>query len=121
VGESSRDVCFRVTSTAPRRARGWARGILHVDDHCRNIVLLLLSELVTNSVRHSGASSREQIQVGVRERDHVIHVEVRDPGPGLGIALGEVPAHSGLQIVDALSARWGVRHDPTTVWFDVSS
>jgi anti-sigma regulatory factor (Ser/Thr protein kinase) len=103
---SSRDVRFPVTSTAPRRARRWARGILQVDDHCRNIVLLLLSELVTNSVRHSGASSHEEIQVGVREGDHLIHVEVRDPGPGL--------------IVDALSARWGIRHDPTTIWFDVS-
>jgi anti-sigma regulatory factor (Ser/Thr protein kinase) len=118
---SWRDVWFPATSTAPRRARAWARGILQVDDRCRTIVLLLLSELVTNSVRHSGASSHEQIQVGVRERDHVVHVEVRDPGPGLGIARGEIPAHSGLQIVDALSARWGVRHDPTTVWFDVAA
>jgi nitrate/nitrite-specific signal transduction histidine kinase len=119
--ESWRDVFFPVTSTAPRRARGWAQRVLQVDDHSRNVVLLLLSELVTNSVRHSGASSREQIHVAVRERGHVVHVEVRDPGPGLGIALGEVPAHSGLQIVDALSARWGVRHDPTTVWFDVTA
>jgi anti-sigma regulatory factor (Ser/Thr protein kinase) len=117
---SSRGVSFPVTAAAPRRARTWAHGILHVDERRRDIVLLLLSELVTNSVRHSGASPHDQVEIGLREHDHTVHVEVRDPGAGMGIALGDIPAHSGLQIVDALSARWGVRHDPTTVWFDVS-
>jgi len=118
---SGRDVSFPMTATAPRRAREWAQATLDVDARRRDIVLLLLSELVANSVRHSGASSDDQVEVGFREVDHTVHVEVRDPGPGVGIAPGEIPAHSGLRIVEALSARWGVRHDPTTVWFDVTA
>ena len=120
MGRSDRDACFPVTSSSPRRARAWARQVLQVDEPSRDTVLLLLSELVTNSVRHSGASVRDQIRVGLRERHHVVHVEVRDPGPGQGIALGDIQTHSGLWIVESLSDRWGVRHDPTTVWFDIA-
>jgi anti-sigma regulatory factor (Ser/Thr protein kinase) len=120
MGRSTHDVYFPLTATAPRRARSWAKSILHVDEHPRDVVLLLLSELVTNSVRYGGTSPRDRVEVGVRQEEGVIHIEVRDPGPGVGIAPGDFPMHSGLRIVDALSARWGVRHNPTTVWFDVT-
>src|SRR5262245_14892806 len=113
-------VGFPVTADAPRRARAWADGILHTDERHRYVVVLLLSEVVTNSVRHSGASPHDQVEIDLSEEDHTVHVEVRDPGPGVGIAPGEIPRHSGLRIVEALSERWGVRHDPTTVWFDVT-
>jgi len=109
-----------MTTAAPRRARAWASGILPADERHRYIVLLLLSELVTNSVRHSGASPNDQVEIDLREEEHTVHIEVRDPGPGVGIAPGEIPGHSGLRIVEAVSERWGVRHDPTTVWFEVA-
>jgi anti-sigma regulatory factor (Ser/Thr protein kinase) len=121
MGRSTQDIRFPLTATAPRRARMWARGILQVDERPRDLVLLLLSELVTNSVRHSGASPPDEVEIGVCEEEDVIHVEVRDPGPGVGISPRDLPAHSGLRMVDALSERWGVRHDPTTVWFDVAA
>jgi anti-sigma regulatory factor (Ser/Thr protein kinase) len=85
------------------------------------IAILLLSELVSNSVRHSGCVAPEQVEIAVEMTGPVVRVAVTDPGAGARIAPSTTPDHAGLRIVDRLSDRWGVEHDPTTVWFEVRS
>jgi len=93
--------------------------VIDLDPDVQATVMLLLSELVANSVRHSGCSPAEQVDILIRRIGDGVHVEVRDPGPGKGIEPSDLLHHSGLRIVDTLADRWGVRHHPTTVWFDV--
>ena len=90
-----------------------------LDPATEEIVLLLLSELVSNSVRHSGRAAEEQVDILLRQAGPAVHVEVMDPGFDAVIAPHPSSDHMGLRILDSLSDRWGVTHDPTTVWFDV--
>jgi anti-sigma regulatory factor (Ser/Thr protein kinase) len=87
-------------------------------------VLLLTTELVTNSVRHSPAATDGTVDVGVRLAQDRIRVEVSDPGRGFS----HVPQHPGtlseggrgLFLVEALSDRWGTDGgERTTVWFEL--
>src|SRR5829696_1059687 len=45
-------------------------------------VRLLVSELVTNSVKHARVSEDDSIVLEVRVADDTVRIEVRDPGPG---------------------------------------
>lgn len=81
-------------------------------------VVLVVSELVTNSVRH-GASNG--IDVKVTAGRGQIRVEVADDGPGFSI---DDPRGSGfgLSIVEKLADRWGMNNDPKfTVWAELST
>ena len=78
-----------------------------------DLALLLASELVTNSVRHSGSAVPGGV-VTVAAGDEAGRVEVTDRcGDGVPIlpstepADDEVEGNRGLRLVDALSARWG--------------
>ncbi len=83
--------------------------------------VLLVSELVGNAVRHTGARI-----FGLRmlRRRGWIRVEVRDPSRGLPCLM---PVHEldisgrGLFLVDKLSDRWGVDLLPRgkTTWFEM--
>jgi anti-sigma regulatory factor (Ser/Thr protein kinase) len=86
-------------------------------------IVLLVSELVTNAYRHSGAAD-QPIRVAVWIEDDRIHCEVADQGPGFPPQ--PVPAAErgeggwGLHILDQLADRWGVRAGPPThVWFEL--
>jgi len=87
-------------------------------------VLLLTTELVTNSVRHSPAAAEGTVHVAVMLAPERIRVEVSDPGGGFA----HVPRHPGtlseggrgLFLVEALSDRWGMGDgDRTAVWFEL--
>ena len=87
-------------------------------------VLLLTTELVTNSVRHSPAATDGTVDVAVMVAQERIRVEVSDPGSGFS----HVPQHPGtlseggrgLFLVEALSDRWGTEGgERTTVWFEL--
>ena len=85
---------------------------------------LLVTELVSNSVRHAGVRPSEQIRVNLSLRDSVLRVEVVDPGEGFAMEerrtrrLG--PGGRGLLLVDAISSRWGVLgRRPFTTWFEI--
>jgi integral membrane sensor domain MASE1 len=85
---------------------------------------LLVSELVTNSVRHArlGPGDRIRLQVGVSDR--VLRVEVSDPGEGFSANIPEPGARGpggwGLFLTERLADRWGVDRDGewTTVWLE---
>jgi anti-sigma regulatory factor (Ser/Thr protein kinase) len=83
--------------------------------------VLLVSELVGNAVRHTGART-----FGLRmlRRRGWIRIEVRDPSRGLPclMPVGELDTSGrGLMLVDKLSDRWGVDLLPCgkTTWFEM--
>jgi anti-sigma regulatory factor (Ser/Thr protein kinase) len=87
-----------------------------------DVVLLLASELVTNSVLHSGSAVPSGVvTVTVAVGDEVIRVEVTDRCGGSVPVLpaDAVEGSRGLWLVDALSARWGYERDGglATTWF----
>ncbi|MFK0289228.1 ATP-binding protein [Streptomyces sp. NPDC090442] len=83
--------------------------------------VLLVSELVGNAVRHTGART---FGLRILRRRGWIRVEVRDPSRGLP-CLMPVQAMDvsgrGLFLVDKLSDRWGVDLLPRgkTTWFEI--
>ena len=84
-------------------------------------VRLLVSELVTNAVRHAEGGI---VRLVVRLRGGVLRVEVHDPGGGfVPTAPAPDPARPsgwGLYLVAELADRWGVDSEDTTlVWFEL--
>jgi anti-sigma regulatory factor (Ser/Thr protein kinase) len=93
-----------------------------VDESQREIVLLVVSELATNAVLHSGTD----FEVNVDTSGDDVRVEVSDAGPGEPVMLEpppEAPHGRGLQIVNGLASSWGVTPGPApagkTVWVSV--
>lgn len=87
-------------------------------------VRLLVSELVTNALRHAGSEPQEQIRLAVTVSEAAIRVEVRDQGTGFEPhPLPDDPDREsgwGLFLVETLSDRWGVEPGaPTRVWFEL--
>jgi signal transduction histidine kinase len=86
---------------------------------------LLVSELVTNSVRHARLRPGDLIRLQVELSDRLLRVQVSDPGEGFsadlpGPTAGE-PGGWGLFFTEQLADRWGVdRHRGwTTVWMEI--
>ena len=88
-------------------------------------LLLMTSELVTNSLRHAGLSGEDSVGVTVDATPSAIRVEVSDPGPGFEQIEPKHPDMNvgsgwGLYIVERLANRWGVvRGQPSFVWFEI--
>jgi anti-sigma regulatory factor (Ser/Thr protein kinase) len=93
---------------------------------CLQDLLLLTSELVTNSVLHAGVGPDSEIGVQVDVSADVIRVAVSDPGSEEAPHIVEPdpaePGGMGLFMVERLSHRWGVERrgsQGTTVWFEI--
>ena len=84
---------------------------------------LLVTEVVTNGVRHG--SKRGPVSVAVALSDAKVRVEVSDHGRGFTPPEAPMPREDGaggwgLQLVDRVATRWGVKIDGTTcVWFEL--
>src|SRR3954454_2723811 len=95
----------------------------HVAPSVLETTLLLVSELVSNSVRHSGVPEGEDVVVRVRLWQDGFRLEVEDPGRN-GVIAPKPPdllrgGGMGLQLVQTLSECWGVTRaaeGPTCVW-----
>jgi anti-sigma regulatory factor (Ser/Thr protein kinase) len=109
-------------------AAGEARAALTVldgrlDRDMLDDIRLLVSELVTNSVRHAGAR-RELVGIAVTRSGGTVRVEVSDGGTGFRPRPRD-KAHDevggwGLHLVDRLTDRWGVDTGRRTrVWFEL--
>jgi serine phosphatase RsbU (regulator of sigma subunit)/anti-sigma regulatory factor (Ser/Thr protein kinase) len=110
---------------APREARTALRAALagRVDGTLCSDLLLIVSELATNAVRHGGATTPEQtLEVHLALVDGGVRLEVVDPGPGFDPG-GHGPRHDGgygLHLLGRVAARWGVAgSSPTTVWAEL--
>ena len=110
---------------APGAARRAARqfGAGWLSDERLAALELLVSELVTNAVRHSGADA--PIDVALAAKDGYVCGRVTDGGAGLVPRPGAMGASEGagvgLFIVEHHSRRWGVTREGgrTRVWFEL--
>jgi anti-sigma regulatory factor (Ser/Thr protein kinase) len=130
MAEGSTELLFniRVEAAAPFIARQKLREADVLADGMRPDLELLVTELVTNVVRHSGLGSEDSMDVSVRiERQHV-WVQVRDSGRGMGRTPFDPGDRSidatggyGLFLLDRIASRWGMVDRPgTTVWFELT-
>jgi len=89
-------------------------------------VLLLVTELVANGVRHGGVGVDSSLHLLLEGRRPGLHVEVGNSNhraqkrPSRRAADLEQGGGIGLNLVEELSSRWGVRSAPdTVVWFEL--
>jgi anti-sigma regulatory factor (Ser/Thr protein kinase) len=115
-------------TTAPPRVRELVSDQFRdgLTESCLQDLLLLTSELVTNSVLHAGVGPDGEIGVLVSVSQEVIRVAVSDPGspqtPHIVEPDPTEPGGMGLFMVERLSDRWGVERrgtEGTTVWFEI--
>jgi anti-sigma regulatory factor (Ser/Thr protein kinase) len=95
-------------------------------------VRLLVTELVTNSIRHADLASNDEVSVDIQPVPAGVRVEVADPGEGFArpVFTEKPPAGTGgrgIYLVDALADRWGIerrQHNDawrTVVWFELDT
>lgn len=106
-----------------RAARRFVADTLRAWDVPEDLVadaVAVADELVVNAVRHAGTDAR----LRVHRADGRIQVDVADHDPRLPRRIPTGPydeGHRGLQIVESLSHRWGVRatEDGKLVWAEL--
>jgi anti-sigma regulatory factor (Ser/Thr protein kinase) len=119
------DLGFRLPPDArsPAEARRALEALrVSLDESVVDNAALLVSEVVSNSVRHAGLGAADAIEVRVRGSRAMLHVDVIDPGPGFEprVRPRQEDGGWGLWLLDHLATRWGVElGDTTRVWFDL--
>jgi len=87
-------------------------------------VRLLVTELITNALRHGALSPGDRVSVKASVEDGVVRLEVTDPGRDGDVAQREPGPRGGgygLYLVEQLARRWGVdRREGTTVWCELA-
>jgi two-component sensor histidine kinase len=110
---------------AVAEARRWVVGVADglLDADRAESLRLVISEVVTNALRH-GATG-ERIDVAVTPKAEFLCVQVTDDGPGLAprprALAAEQEGGFGLFFVEQLTRRWGVTRENrrTRVWFEL--
>ena len=88
-------------------------------------VLLLMTELITNAVRHGGDERDRPLTTEVRWRDGSALVEVTDPSDGTAVSDIRPDTSNeggwGLFLVEQIADRWGFTSTAfgTRVWFEL--
>jgi len=121
------EVALPVDPGAAREARMMLRARMNsLDRPSLELLELLVSELVANSVRHGGLAPTDRIGLRVRTRGEWIRVEVIDRGrrfePRVPLTkLSSDESGWGLYTVDHTAERWGIIHDPPDrqLWFEL--
>lgn len=81
---------------------------------------LLVSEVVTNAVRHGGASDDHHVIVEIEAAAKVIRVRVLDGGRRVPVPREPgADGGFGLHLVEALAERWGAA--PGEIWFEMAA
>ncbi len=113
------------------RARRWARSRLAgsgiaADEQVAETLILLISELVTNAVVHTGCPAVLSMLLPGLPTDEpgTVRVEVADRStcpPRPRRAEGDDTNGRGLELVDGLADRWGWRHEGAgkSIWCEV--
>jgi serine/threonine-protein kinase RsbW len=98
---------------------------LGVTDDVRQDVMLVISELVSNAVKHATPLPGGKVEVRCAVNEDCLHIEITDGGaltrPSPVVATGFALGGRGLDIVRMISREWGVNRggDTVTVWADV--
>jgi anti-sigma regulatory factor (Ser/Thr protein kinase) len=111
---------------APARARSAVAAQLErvgIDGSLGQTVVLLVSEVVSNAVRHSSGPAEAPIALASTVDDATVRVAVTDAGEGFTPrprdprVIGE---GYGLDLLEKAARRWGVEiGGETTVWFEL--
>ncbi len=113
-------------AAAARRALVAADGSLPTP--VREDLLLLVTELVTNAVRHADVGPEQSLDLELRLAPGHVRVEVADPGEGFdpdqaprGLGGPGGAGGWGLHLIKQIADDWGIRPtDPgTAVWFEL--
>jgi serine/threonine-protein kinase RsbW len=123
------------TPAAPATARRAVASLApHLDSSVLEDAELLVSELVTNSLRHGDLRPTQGIEVCLRASPQTVMVEVADRGRGFGgrrprpkakaAATRDVVERDGpnwgLFLVDQIAYRWGIAEQgDVRVWFEL--
>jgi anti-sigma regulatory factor (Ser/Thr protein kinase) len=107
---------------APSRARHALEGLEL--NSLGETLPLLVTELISNSVRHAGADATSAIELKVSMTHRCARVEVEDQGPGFEARPRKPDLEGGggfgLLLVDRLADRWGMVLDhPSRIWFEI--
>ena len=111
-------------SSAPAARRELETLLWNLDGSEFETVALLVTELIANSVKHSGTRPGGTVRLDVVLSTDLVRVEVRDEGPGFSprarTADSPLESNWGLLLLDEISDRWAVEADPhTLVWFEL--
>ena len=121
------DVRLSAGRHAPAEARRSLDLVPGLDPETLERVRLLVSELVTNSVRHAGLGIEDPVHLRVESAPGRVRIEVTDPGPGFEPPPVPRPdpqrtSKWGLYLVNRIADRWGVSSDgESRVWAELSS
>ena len=116
------DVDIPRDARAPMRARRAVEELgPAIDPEIQHDVVLLVSELVTNSVKY-GAEGDLRLHIDAPEPKR-LRVEVVNQGasfePKVRSRPKTEPGGWGLHLVETLADRWGVHAGSTHVWFEI--
>ena len=127
VGSGGRNQIHMQFDSGPTAAAAARNALLALEGRVGEDLLgdarLLVSELVTNSVRHSDVRPDDVVEMTVSVSETTLRVEVADRGKGFEPKARDAdrtrPGGWGLYLVDQLADRWGVIRDHfTRVWFE---
>ncbi len=96
-----------------------------IPEAAREDILLLMTELVTNAVRHGGVGPDRSLSTEVRWWPGRVRVDVTDPSPAPNHFRARSEEDSeggwGLYLVDQIAHRWGIKRTKfsTRVWFEL--
>ncbi len=123
---SSLDLQLPASTAAAASARRAVERCVFVSPARRDDVKLVVTEMVSNAVRHSLLMDRAVITVRLARSAQHILVEVVDPGPCFDMppaspTPGESEGGMGLFIVSQTAHRWGVEARPEAcrVWAEL--
>jgi anti-sigma regulatory factor (Ser/Thr protein kinase) len=91
----------------------------------RDDVLLLVTELVSNAVRHAEPGADRALRVELRRRRQMVRVAVFDGGSGFTAEAPQATRDEsggwGLFLVDQIADRWAVTQTAsgTCAWFEI--
>jgi anti-sigma regulatory factor (Ser/Thr protein kinase) len=116
---------LRAVPDAPSHARrATGRALADYDARIVDTATLLVSELVSNSVRHAGLSSEDRILLDIAAGPSHIRVTVTDDGPGFeftrALPSTDLDSGWGLYVLQQLSDRCGLSANGSSeVWFEL--
>jgi anti-sigma regulatory factor (Ser/Thr protein kinase) len=112
---------------APARARSEVAGRLAelgVDGVNSQMLVLLVSEVVSNAVRHSTGPAGDKILLVATANEQAIRIAVTDSGRGFTPRPRDpdrIEDGYGLYLLDRAASSWGVESsEGTTVWFELA-